>query len=86
MLDPPGGKPDTQQMRWLLVFAMLAFVTMGLLSVFLRASGAADCSVRAQTELIACASPPPPFEIPLALAVEIVVLAVVGSEVSRARS
>lgn len=72
-------------MRWLLVFAMLGFVTIGLVSVFLRASGAADCSARAQTELIACASRPPPFEIPLALAVEVVVLAVVGSEVSRGR-
>ncbi|MDP9481994.1 MAG: hypothetical protein M3P84_02095 [Chloroflexota bacterium] len=72
-------------MRWLVVFAMLGFVTIGLVSVYLRASGAANCSVRAQTELIACASAPPPFEIPLALAVEIIALAVVGSEVSRAR-
>lgn len=72
-------------MRWLLVFAMLGFVTIGLVSVYLRASGAAACSVRAQTELIACASAPAPFEIPLALAVEVVVLAVVGTEVSRAR-
>ena len=84
-LDPTGGRLDTQRVRWLLVFAMLGFVTIGLVSVFLRASGAADCSARAQTELISCASRPPPFEIPLALAVEVVVLAVVGSEVSRGR-
>jgi hypothetical protein len=72
-------------MRWLLVFAMLGFVTIGLVSVFFRVSGAADCSARAQTELISCAPAPPPFEIPLALGVEIVALAVVGTEVSRAR-
>lgn len=72
-------------MRWLLVLAMLAFVTLGLVSIFVRASGAADCSARAQTELIACASPPAPIEIPLALVVEVVALAVVGTEVARVR-
>jgi hypothetical protein len=72
-------------MRWLMVFAMLGFVTLGLLSVYVRATGAADCSARAQVQSIACASPPQPFEIPLALAVEVVVLAVVGTEVARAR-
>jgi hypothetical protein len=84
-LDLPGGTPDTPRMRWLLVLAMLGFVTIGLVSVYVRASGAADCSARVQAQPVSCASAPPPFEIPLALGIEIVVLAVVGTEVSRAR-
>lgn len=85
VLDQQGRRPDTPGVRWLLVIAMLGFVTIGLVSVYLRASGAADCSARSQAEPVACASAPPPFEIPMALGVEIVVLAVVGTEVSRAR-
>ncbi len=85
MLDPPPGTPDTPWMRWLVVIAMLGFVTVGLLSVYARASGAADCAAPAQAQPATCAGAPPPFEIPLALGVEIVVLAVVGAEVSRAR-
>jgi hypothetical protein len=72
-------------MRWLLVFAMLAFVTIGLVSVYARATRAADCSARAQIEATTCANGTAPFEIPVALAVEVVVLAVVGAEVARAR-
>ena len=72
-------------LRSLLLFVALALVTAALATEYVRQATASDCSDRARTEAIVCGDAPAPFELPFTLAVEVVVLAVVGREVLLAR-
>ncbi len=72
-------------LRWLLVFAALGFVTIGLGIEALRIAEAASCAERAQSAPLACPAPPGPYEIPLTLVIEIVVVAVAALEIVGSR-
>ncbi len=68
-------------LRSLLVFAALGFVTVGLAVEAIRISDAATCADRSLSEPITCPAPPGPYEIPLTLAIEVVVAVIAVSEV-----
>ena len=68
-------------MRWLLVFAALGFMTLALVFEGQRIATSADCAQKAQADAGLCPAGPAPFEIPLTLGAEIVILVVVGREV-----
>ena len=67
-------------LRWLLLLAALGFMTLALLFEGQRIATAADCRQRADAEGLVCPNVPAPFEIPLTLAAEVVILAVAGRE------
>ena len=68
-------------LRWVLLFAALCLVTVGLAIEWVRIADLAACTDRALTEPIACPAPPPPYEIPLALAIDFVVVIVALIEI-----
>lgn len=72
-------------LRWVLLFAALVLVTIGLAIEWVRIADLAACTERAQTEPIACPAPPPPYEVPLALAIDVVVVIVAAIEIHGAR-
>jgi hypothetical protein len=55
-------------------------MTLALLFEGQRIATAADCRQRAEAEGLVCPNVPAPFEIPLTLAAEVVILAVAGRE------
>ena len=65
-------------LRWLLVFAALGFMTVALVFQGQRIAAAADCAQRDKTDGRSCPAGPAPFEVPLTLAAEIVILVVAG--------
>ena len=69
-------------LRWLLVFAALGFMTLALAFEGQRIATNADCVERAPNEGLTCPAAPAPFEVPLTLAAEIVILAVAGREIA----
>lgn len=72
-------------LRWLLVFAALGFVTIGLATEAFRIADAASCAERAQSEPLVCPAAPGPYEIPLTLAIEVVVVAIAALEIGGTR-
>jgi hypothetical protein len=68
-------------LRWVLLFAALSLVTVGLAIEWIRLADLAACTDRALTAPIACPAPPPPYEIPLALAIDVVVVIVAVIEI-----
>jgi hypothetical protein len=67
-------------LRWLLVFAALGFMTLALLFEGQRIATTADCLARAEADGSSCPPGPGPYEIPLTLGAEVVILVVVGRE------
>ena len=73
-------------LRLVLVSTALGLVTLGLAIEWIRIADLAGCTERAQTEAIACPAPPPSYEVPLALAIEVVVAVVAVVEIRADRA
>ncbi len=74
------GRTAPGWLRWVLVFAALGFMTLALLFEGQRIATTTGCIERAQGDGSACPTSPAPFEVPLTLAAEIVILVVAGRE------
>lgn len=72
-------------LRWVLLFAALSLVTVGLGIEWVRIADLAACTDRALTEPVVCPAPPPTYEVPLALAIDFVVVIVALIEIRGAR-
>lgn len=64
----------------MLVLAALGFMTLALLFEGQRIATAADCRQRAEADGATCPNDPAPFEVPLTLGAEIVILVVAARE------
>ena len=67
------------------MFAALSLVTVGLGIEWVRIADLAACTDRALTEPVVCPAPPPTYEVPLALAIDFVVVIVALIEIRGAR-